>query len=194
MAGTAYGYSRSDAAERERSRAPLAFVRRTDDNEYSVVTKTILGVSAALFVLLAIACGGSDSSSSTEKSPYVQENQRLLNALPVMPGAKRLETTSAPYYRDERSDEPLGYTTNAVYSAGDGMMPRDVVEFYALALQERWSYRARQYPISSGGEEIGRVLIAEFTQEDASISVNTDGMYPGGEHTFEVVVDYGGDR
>ncbi|MGB2693680.1 MAG: hypothetical protein WBD55_00670 [Dehalococcoidia bacterium] len=155
--------------------------------------KTILVVSAALLMLLAVACGGSDSSS-TEKSPYVQKNEVLLDALPVLPGAKRLETASSPYFGSAAGDEPLGYTTNATYAAPAAMTARDVIEFYALSLRGNWSYQARQVAATAGGEQVGRVLAAEFTQGAASISVNTHGMVAGGDHTFQVTVDYGGDR
>lgn len=152
-------------------------------------TKIALLLTAALLAV-AVACGGGE-----QESAYVQENERLLDALPTMPGTKRLETASSPYYRDQApEEEPLGYTTSAPYQAPSEMTPRDVIEFYTLALRDNWSYRARQVPVNTGGDQVARVLRAEFTQGAASVSINTDGMSAGGQNTFEVVVDYGGDR
>jgi hypothetical protein len=39
------------------------------------------------------------------------------------------------------------------------------------------------------GEQKGRVLLVEFSRGTAIVSVNTDNMFEGGPHTFEVAID-----
>lgn len=134
-----------------------------------------------LVALLAVSCGGGGSD------PYVQANEQLLDTLSALPGAKRIETTSEPYYHGV-SDEPLGYTTTAVYAPPEGATPRDVLEFYTLQLMEEWSYRSRQL---GAGEDVA--LVAEFTQGNATISITTEGMSDDAP-TYRVAVDYGGER
>ncbi len=95
-----------------------------------------MGVRILLFApgiaLLAVvaACG-------VDRGSYVQQNERILETLPEIPGAERLRVDSSPYYLSE-SGPVDGYTTNVRYEAPLGMSARDVVDFYVQRLKEDW--------------------------------------------------------
>ena len=146
--------------------------------------------AAAIAALCALACG-------SDENPYVEGNERILEELPVFPGAVQESVTSSPYY-DEEGPAPsrvAGYTTNVVYDVPADVTDRQVIEFYVLSLQSDWSYQATELPITdtTTGERVGAVLIVDFRREEATVQVNTDGMSAGEGHTFEVVVDQRGD-
>jgi hypothetical protein len=143
-------------------------------------------VAVALAVATSCACGGGTNE-------YVEANERLLAELPVYPSAAETRITSASYVGEE-GGEVLGYTTNVVYEVRPGTTARQVIEFYVRELQRTWSYELNQFPIfdTATGQETGNVLIADFTQGEAALQVNTDGIAAGGEQTFELVVDHAG--
>jgi len=145
----------------------------------AALTATVLSVS--LIALGSIACG-------PNKESYTQKNELLLETLPKMPGSSLLEITSSPYYAEHETvlAKTLGYTTSAKYVAPTSATPKDVIDFYVAELKDRWQLREERLPISSGGE----ILVAHFTKDRASISVNTDEMTVVGNHRFTVGVDH----
>ena len=151
---------------------------------------TLVGV---LVSALAIGCG-------VDEDDYVGENERILEDLPVFPGAVVDRATSSPYEEAEGSGpapyDVIGYTTNVVYEAPPDARAQQVIDFYAERLAGEWEARFEEIPIVVGGtgERRGTVLTALFTRGEAQVSVNTDGIVVGEGHTFEVVVDQRGNR
>lgn len=147
-------------------REPLRF--------YWLVLGTL--IVAALALTLA-ACGA-------DKGSYVRENKRIVDALPEVPGAARLKVESSPYYEGDSAWSPVsGYTTTVIYQAPPEMTDQEVIDFYVENMSEDWHPHL---------VEITTVLLVDFTRGMAMVSVNTDNMYAGGPHTFEVVVDHRG--
>lgn len=153
-----------------------------------------LALFAALAVAFTLACGA-------DKDDYVRENERILEELPVFPGAVVERLTSNPYDEPEGSGAPpyevIGYTTNVVYEAPPDATAQQVIDFYAERLAGGWEVRFEEIPIVVGGtgERRGTVLIAHFMRGEAIVSVNTDGIVAAAAgRTFEVVVDQRGNR
>jgi hypothetical protein len=74
------------------------------------------------------------------------------------------------------------------------MTDQDVIDFYVQNMGQDWQGRVEEVPIVElgTGEQEGRVLQAEFSKGAAIVSINTDNMFEGGPHTFEVSIDYRG--
>ena len=115
-------------------------------------------------------CGGGDD---------VQQNNAFLRTLPQLPGARQLETASAPYY-DEAGGPPVGHTTSIVYAAPTDDARR-VIGFYSSRLRSRWRCRR---------ESVGAWLL-HCTRGSALLAVDTDDMR-GAKPRFEVTVDHQG--
>jgi len=92
---------------------------------------------------------------------------------------------------DERGWAPIGWTTNVIYKAPPEMTDQEVIEFYVQNMGQDWQGRVEEVPIVEvgTGEQKGRVLHVEFSRGTAIVSVNTDNMFEGGPHTFEVAID-----
>ena len=146
-----------------------------------------------LLSLTGIALAVTVAACGTDKDSYVRENERILEALPQIPGAERLAVEHNPYY-EERGGPPIGWTTNVVYEAAPEMTDREVMDFYLDSMGEDWQPHVEEIPIVEvgTGERSGTALLLDFTRGTAVVSVNIDNMYAGGPHTFEVVVDHRG--
>lgn len=144
------------------------------------MTKTAL---LSLAVAVAAGCGGGAS--------YVEKNERLLETLPELPGAVRKEVRSTAYNEYE-GPKIIGYTTNVVYVVPPETTAWEVIDFYVQNLKEEWQYRFEEVPVTEGltAERIGTVLLAQFAKGTATVSVNTDGIFPDGPQTIEVAVDH----
>jgi hypothetical protein len=149
-----------------------------------------------LVTLMGIALATALAACGAGEGPYVQQNERILAALPEIPGAVRLTVESSPYYEEEAGHGPIGYTTNVTYEAPAGMTAEEVVDYYVRNLGNEWEYRLEEVPMMDGGTgiQMGSILLAHFTRGTAMVSLNTDGMIAGGLHTFEIAVDYRGVR
>jgi hypothetical protein len=144
-----------------------------------------------LVVPAAWACGDDDG---VEEADYIAANEAILDELPSFPGAERIQTTSAPYFEGDGADAPIaGYTTNAVFTAPEGTSAEDVVSFFEEELSGDWESRREESPIVDlpTGEQIATVVTATFTQDGATVAVNTDGIATG-DSTFEIGIDSGG--
>ena len=174
-------------------------------NRLAMDARVLLFAGAAL-AALAVACGAG-------RGAYVEKNARILDALPVMPGAERLTVESSPYYLGD-SGPVDGYTTNVVYRAPRDMTAQDVVDFYVGSLDTEWEHCREEIPTIRlddavpgqsdrlDGAEPGppeeNILMAHFfrdvaldsTPTVAFVSVNAAGMVGGSPHAFEVVVDH----
>jgi len=148
--------------------------------------RLVIAVAGIALALAAAACGADIAS-------YVHQNEGILEALPALPGAERLSTEHNAYY-DERGWAPIGWTTNVIYKAPPGMTDQEVIDFYVQNMGQDWQGRVEEVPIVElgTGEQEGRVLQAQFSKGKAIVSMNTDNMFEGGPHTFEVSIDYRG--
>lgn len=144
---------------------------------------TVAGIALALAATACVA----------DVASYVHKNESILEALPALPGAEWLSTEHNAYY-DERGWAPIGWTTNVIYKASPEMTDQDVIDFYLQNMGQDWQGRVEEVPIVEfgTGEQKGRVLLVDFRRAPALVSVNTDNMYEGGPHTFEVAIDYRG--
>ena len=148
--------------------------------------RLVIAVAGVPLALAAIACGADIAS-------YVHQNESILGALPALPGAEWLSTEHDPYY-EEGVWGPVGWTTNVIYKAPLEMTDQEVIDFYVQNMGQDWQGRVEEVPIVElgTGEQKGRVLQVEFSKETAIVSMNTDNMFEGGPHTFEVSIDYRG--
>lgn len=146
------------------------------------LTRTLTVAGAAL--LLAAACG--------DGGGYVRENEGLLATLPEVPSSQRLEVESSPYYLSD-DGQVDGYTTNVVYRAPPDMTAQEVIDFYVRSLKDGWEYELEEFGVfaEEEPEPIGSVLLAHFTREKNTVSIDTAGIVLGVD-TFEVVVDHRG--
>jgi len=148
--------------------------------------RSVIAVAGIALALAATACGPDEAS-------YVHRNEGILEALPALPGAERLSMEHNPYY-EEGGWAPIGWTTNVIYKAPPEMTDQEVIDFYVQNMGEDWQGRVEEVPIvevGTGGQK-GRVLQAQFSKGTAIVSVNTDNMFEGGPHTFEVAIDFRG--
>ena len=77
----------------------------------------------------AVACGGLD------RSEYVRKNLRLLDSLPVPPGAHVKRTESSAYKdTDSAGAKTIGYGTTRVYVLPASLTPRSAIDFYRRRL------------------------------------------------------------
>jgi len=148
--------------------------------------RLVIAVAGIALALAATACGADIAS-------YIHQNEGILEALPALPGAEWLSTEHNAYY-DERGWAPIGWITNVIYKAPPEMTDQDVIDFYVQNMGQDWQGRVEEVPIVElgTGEQKGRVLQAQFSRGTAIVSVNTDNMFEGGPHTFEVSIDYRG--
>ena len=148
--------------------------------------RLVIAVAGIALALAATACVADVAS-------YVHKNESILEALPELRGAEWQSTEHNPYY-EERGWAPIGWTTNVIYKAPPEMTDQEVIDFYVQNIGQDWQERVEEVPIIEigTGERKGRVLTVLFTRGAAQVSVNTDNMYEGGPHTFEVSIDYRG--
>ena len=148
--------------------------------------RLVIAVAGIGLALAAIACGADVAS-------YVYHNESILEALPALPGAEWLSTEHDPYY-EEGVWGPVGWTTNVIYKAPPEMTDQDVIDFYVQNMGQDWQSRVEEVPVVElgTGEQKGMVLQVEFSKGTAIVSMNTDNMFEGGPHTFEVSIDHRG--
>ncbi len=148
----------------------------------------LVGLAGIALAVALAACGA-------DEGWYVRENERILEALPQVPGATRVRVESSPYYEGDSAWSPVsGYTTNVVYQTPPEMTDEEVINFYVENMSEDWQADVEEIPIVEigTGERKGTALMLHFTRGTTMVSVNTDNMYAGGPHTFEVAVDHRG--
>lgn len=85
----------------------LPYTREVDTVLRAVPAGAAAGLIAA-FLLALVACTGRSELSQSEQTSYIDDNQRLLDSLPQIPGSERLDMQSNPYCS---SASPLGYST-----------------------------------------------------------------------------------
>jgi hypothetical protein len=146
----------------------------------------IAALAGTALAASVLACGDDDAT-------YVERNEALLEELPVPPGAELVEIQSSPYYDERAGPEPVGYTTNAIYSPPEGWDAERVLDFYGAELGDEWRRTEETSPIVdiASGETTGSVAVLLLDDDPAQVSVNPDNM-ESSPPTFEVSVDSGG--
>jgi hypothetical protein len=149
-----------------------------------------------VIAVAGIALASAATACVADVASYVHKNESILEAMPALPGAEWLSTEHDAYY-DEQGWAPIGWTTNVIYKAPPEMTDQDVIDFYVENMGQDWQARVEEVPIVElgTGEQKGRILQAQFSKGTAIVSINTDNMFEGGPHTFEVSIDHrGGER
>jgi hypothetical protein len=107
-----------------------------------VLTVTVVGLWQVVSRGSHLLCEGGLSSLCRPaevaggKHAYVSANERLVDQLPVFPGARRLTTTSSPYTLGDDPESPIdGYATTAAWSVPPRATPHSIVGFYAAHLR-----------------------------------------------------------
>lgn len=116
---------------------------------------------------------------------YAQENERLLETLPELPGAKLASIESLPYTRSEAS--PDKHFIRVTYETPSETTAQDVIDFYVQSLAAEWQYSIHERP-----SETGDILVADFRRWSAVVGVDTAAMFEGGPYTFDLFIDYKG--
>jgi hypothetical protein len=94
-----------------------------------VVAVAGAAIGIAVTVAVMLPTGPSDA----------EENERILRALPVYPGAELLQVTQHPYYNcGWPFRRRLGYSTSATYRAPEKATAEQVVQFYIAELGGDW--------------------------------------------------------
>jgi hypothetical protein len=165
-----------------------------------VIGAVAVAVTTAVIVAIALPTGPSDQ----------EENERILQALPVYPGAQLLEVTENPYF-DCRWPfrRLLGHNTTALYRVPTGTSAETVVQFYIENLREGWTSHREDIgiaaPVPAPGMPTpgpsylptpGSIPQARFVKGTAVVHVGTENMafFPGqppgsATHDFSVNVD-----
>lgn len=130
--------------------------------------------TTGLVVLLAVGCWAGTAS-------YEDENIRILEMLPVFPGATVVAQDTRPYSLND-ADRPDGWGTVVLYSVPSSTTDYDIIEHYQRALSG-WDVDIDTVPCGDGCQ----VLMAHFYMDDSMISVNTDNVPL--DSTFELGID-----
>ena len=125
-----------------------------------------------------------------ERGKYVADNERIVRALPLPPGAH--ETTRQILRNEdtvfvEQLSHTVGYVTYVTYAVTSHFSSREVVAFYDRRLA---GWRGTRWRV--GGTTFGC-----FTRDGATLSVQPEGLDPEGATTprsFGIAVDHNGGR
>ena len=72
---------------------------------------------------------------------YIADNEKILDSLPVPPGAQRISVRSHSYSSEELIFiPPDGWGTLATYQAPAEASKDDIVDFYSSRLSPEWRY------------------------------------------------------
>ena len=131
-------------------------------------------VSVVVGAVVLTACGADGDADQ-------QENLAILRALPHVPGARRIEVSTTPYYGDEEGlfDSAEGHTTAITYAAPPGMTQRRLIRFYRSRFEPEWTC------------DVGLELFC--TSGDRSVSINPDNLTTP-KSSFDVVANHRGGR
>jgi hypothetical protein len=163
---------------------------------FRIVALAAAAAALVLFVLAPLG-GWAYSALRVREGPYGNANRELLAKFSPFPGARQLRIDSSPYYEPDQElfARKLGYTTNVVYEVPRRTRQTDVADHYDLQLAG-WKATREWIPCSriDSPEPCPSILIAAWTKDEASVSLNLDGFdVPRGEpKTYELVVDHRG--
>ena len=120
---------------------------------------------ALLILALPVANWAYVKAASVDRDPYVRANQRILDSLPVFPGARLLARRSSGYQADNGDlgifDKTIGYDTGVDYAVPKGTARRAIISFY-LEHTRGWQ----------PGEVNYRDGIVDFTRGKAYVAID----------------------
>lgn len=137
---------------------------------------TFSGGAAALLIL-ALSLAG---CSSVDKRAYVRDNERILDSLPVFPGAREIARSSYGYHADNGDlgvfDRTIGYETGVNYRVPKGTHWRKVIAFYVGHMR---GWQPGEINYDDG--------IADFTRGKAYVSIDASELGMAGSDRRRIV-------
>jgi hypothetical protein len=127
------------------------------------------------FVLLSLGAGIGYAAYEQIGTSAAEENARLLDSLPVFPGASETARRAQAYSGEGTLPLPQGVVTTVVYVPPPDAAQEDVVRFYVSRL-DSWEVSTRSAPAQEGGGE--SVYRVDFTRGDECVALMTYGMAP----------------
>ncbi len=121
---------------------------------------------------------------------YLHENDRVIDRLPVFPGAHEAASHVTAYRADRfiEASPIIGYRTTVLYEPPAGTTVREVVRFYRSRLS-RWRSPIAATRCPRDRKTCGRVA---FIRRGAVVVLNAGGVADESVGTFSVTVDYAG--
>ena len=153
----------------------------------AIKVTTLAGLASLLWIGVS-ACG-------VDRSSYVRNNELILETLPEIPRATRVEVVTSPYGKDD-GETIIGYGTRVVYEAPPEFTAEDIVDFYVQNLPKEWDadFNELRNP-ALPGEQLGAILSTTFFRGEATITIHTAAMaVEPGFRQFEVYIDHSGNR
>lgn len=131
-----------------------------------------------LAVALSLAAGIGYAVWERLDTSALETNDRLLNELPSLPGARELDRRSQTFSGEGRLPLPDGLVTTALFAPPEDASQAEVVDFYVSRL-EGWEVETTA---------VGTALRVEFRRGDDCVLLMTNGMTPEArqDRTFAV--------
>ncbi len=141
-------------------------------------------IASVVLVLLLLALPVEDWAyrrlTAPDKAPYVRDNERILESLPMFPGAREVARDSYGYHGDNGDlgifDRTIGYETGANYVVPDGTRWRQVIAFYVTHMR---GWRRGEINFQDG--------IADFTRGKAYVAVDASELGMTGSDRRRIV-------
>jgi hypothetical protein len=149
-----------------------------------------------LFAVVSLGAGIAYAAWSQYDAGRIDDNQALLDSMPLYPGASEIERLTRTATGDG-VPVPNEILTSALYAPPADATQADIVDFYIRALTPEWDSSTRT--VEASGEDVDpnaaapsafRVL---FSRGDDCIQLFTYGMAEGhiGEPTFALSAESG---
>lgn len=131
-----------------------------------------------LAVALSLAAGIGYAVWERLDTSALEANERLLDELPPLPGARELDKRSQTFSGESRLPLPQGLMTTVLFAPPEDASQAEVVDFYVSRL-DGWDARTTA---------VGSAFRVEFTRDDDCLLLMTNGMAPeaGRDRTFAV--------
>ena len=124
---------------------------------------------------------------------YIADNEKILDSLPVPPGAQRISVDSHPYSSQEFVFiPPDGWGTMATYQAPAEASSDYIVDFYLSRLSAEWRYCVNYVnTFDLLTRETGEVMTGvSFTRGLSLVRIDILNMTTEGPHRFDISVDH----
>ena len=110
----------------------------------------------------------------------IAQNRKVLDSLPLPPGAELIDIDSEPNYRVNTLIYPHSWSTLAKYQI-PGHTPEYLTEFYVSRLYSKWDYCIRR-----------SVPGARFVARQFVVSIDASGAatHPADNGSFEILIEY----
>ena len=108
----------------------------------------------------------------------IAQNRRILNSMPLPPGAERIEIASHPVARNDLIYSPPRYWSTAARFAIPGYSREYLLDFYISRLSPEWEYCIRVFTPG-----------VRFAKDNYTVSLSTEGASSptaGGSFRFHI--------